>query len=58
MRTDLNAMRADAAYIRGRIESLPTTWQMIGTDLRGEHRSCGRAVHSDASFRRSMIVAA
>ena len=31
LRADVSAMRADVAYIRGRLESLPTTWQMIGS---------------------------
>lgn len=35
MRADVAASRADTAYIRGRIESLPTTWQMVGTVLAG-----------------------
>jgi hypothetical protein len=35
MRADLNATRADTAYIRGRLESLPSTWQMIGTIMAG-----------------------
>jgi hypothetical protein len=35
MRADLSATRADTAYIRGRLESLPTTWQMVGTVLAG-----------------------
>jgi hypothetical protein len=35
MRADLSATRADAAYIRGRLESLPTTWQMVGTIIAG-----------------------
>jgi hypothetical protein len=35
MRADLSATRADTAYIRGRVESLPTTWQMIGTVMAG-----------------------
>jgi hypothetical protein len=34
-RADLGATRVDMAYIRGRLESLPTTWQMIGTVLAG-----------------------
>ncbi len=33
LRVDLGAMRGDTAYIRGRLEALPTTWQMIGTIL-------------------------
>jgi hypothetical protein len=35
MRTDLSATRSDTAYIRGRLESLPTTWHMVGTILAG-----------------------
>jgi len=35
IRADTSATRADVAYIRGRLESLPTTWQMIGTALAG-----------------------
>jgi hypothetical protein len=35
MRADLSATRADTSYIRGRLESLPTTWQMVGTVLAG-----------------------
>ena len=31
MRADVSATRADTSYIRGRLESLPTTWQMVGT---------------------------
>lgn len=35
MRADLSATRATCEYIRGRLESLPTTWQMVGTVLAG-----------------------
>ena len=28
-------MRSDVSYMRGRIESLPTTWQMVGMILAG-----------------------
>jgi hypothetical protein len=35
MRADLSATRSDTAYIRGRLESLPTTWQMVGTIMAG-----------------------
>ena len=35
MRSDLSAMRADTSYIRGRVESLPTTWSMIGPMIAG-----------------------
>jgi hypothetical protein len=35
MRADLSATRADAAYIRGRLESLPTTWAMITAIIAG-----------------------
>ena len=35
MRADVSATRADVSYIRGRLESLPTTWQMVGTVLAG-----------------------
>jgi hypothetical protein len=35
MRADLSATRADTAYIRGRLESLPSTWQMVGTIMAG-----------------------
>jgi len=35
MRADLGATRATCEYIRGRLESLPTTWQMVGTILAG-----------------------
>jgi hypothetical protein len=35
MRLDMTATRSDTAYIRGRLESLPNTWQMIGTVLAG-----------------------
>lgn len=35
MRPDLGATRSDTSYIRGRIESLPSTWQMIATVLTG-----------------------
>ena len=33
IRSDGSATRADVAYIRGRLETLPTTWQMITTIL-------------------------
>lgn len=29
MRADLSAIRADTAYTKGRVEGLPSTWQMI-----------------------------
>ena len=35
MRADLSATRSDTAYIRGRVESLPTTWHRVGTILAG-----------------------
>jgi hypothetical protein len=35
MRADLSATRSDTSYIRGRLESLPTTWQMVGTIMAG-----------------------
>src|ERR1700722_14910995 len=35
MRAALSATRADTAYIRGRLESLPSTWQMVGTIMAG-----------------------
>jgi hypothetical protein len=35
MRADLSATRSDTAYIRGRLESLPSTWQMIATIIGG-----------------------
>jgi hypothetical protein len=35
MRSDLSATRATCEYIRGRLESLPTTWQMVSTVLAG-----------------------
>jgi hypothetical protein len=35
MRADLSATRSDTSYIRGRLESLPTTWQMVGTVMAG-----------------------
>ena len=35
MRADLSATRATCEYIRRRLESLPTTWQMVGTALAG-----------------------
>ncbi len=35
MRPDLSATRSDTSYIRGRLESLPSTWQMVGTILAG-----------------------
>jgi len=41
MRADLSATRADTAYIRGRLESLPNTWQMIGTVLAGNAALAG-----------------
>ena len=35
IRADLSATRATCEYIRGRLESLPATWQMVGTVLAG-----------------------
>jgi hypothetical protein len=35
MHADLSATRADTAYIRGRLESLPTTWSMITAIIAG-----------------------
>ena len=35
MRADVSATRSDVSYIRGRLETLPTTWQMIATVLGG-----------------------
>jgi hypothetical protein len=35
MRADISATLATCEYIRGRLESLPTTWQMVGTVLAG-----------------------
>jgi len=35
MRADLSATRADTAYIRGRLESLPTTWAMLTAIIAG-----------------------
>jgi hypothetical protein len=35
MRADLGATRSDTSNIRGRLESLPSTWQMVGTILAG-----------------------
>ena len=35
MRADLSATRSDTSYIRGRVEGLPTTWQMVGTIMAG-----------------------
>jgi hypothetical protein len=35
MRADISATRSDTSYIRGRIETLPTTWQMIITVVGG-----------------------
>ncbi len=35
MRADISATRATCAYIRGRLEGLPTTWHMVGTVLAG-----------------------
>ena len=35
MRADISATRSDTSYIRGRLESLPTTWQMVATVLGG-----------------------
>jgi hypothetical protein len=29
IKSDLKAMRADLAWVKGRMEALPTTWQMI-----------------------------
>ncbi len=41
MRSDLSATRATCEYIRGRLESLPTTWQMVGTVLAGNAALAG-----------------
>lgn len=35
MRADVSATRADVSYIRGRLESLPSNWQMIVTVTAG-----------------------
>jgi hypothetical protein len=35
MRADLSATRADTAYIKGRLEGLPTMWQIVGTVVPG-----------------------
>lgn len=35
MRSDMSATRSDTSYMRGRIESLPTTWSMIATVIGG-----------------------
>ena len=35
MRADLSATRADTAYIKGRLEGLPTMWQIVGTVIAG-----------------------
>jgi hypothetical protein len=35
MRSDVSATRATCDYIRGRLESLPTAWQMVTTILAG-----------------------
>ena len=35
MRADLSATRSDTSYMRGRMESPPTTWHMVGTVLAG-----------------------
>jgi hypothetical protein len=35
IRSDLSATRSDTSYIRGRLESLPTTRHMVGTILAG-----------------------
>lgn len=41
MRADVSATRVDVAYIRGRLESLPTTSQMIGTVMGGNAAFAG-----------------
>ena len=50
MRTDLSAMRSDTAYIRGRVESLPTTWSMIGTMIAGNVALVGLLVAAARLF--------
>ena len=50
MRTDLSAMRADTSYIRGRVESLPTTWSMIGTMIAGNVALVGLLVAAARLF--------
>ncbi len=35
MRAGLSATRSDTSTIRGRLESLPTTWQMVETVMAG-----------------------
>ena len=35
MRADVSATRATCDYIRGRLESLPTAWQMVTTVVAG-----------------------
>lgn len=35
MRSEMSGLRSDTSYIRGRLESLPSTWQMVGTVLAG-----------------------
>jgi hypothetical protein len=50
VRTDLSAMRADTSYIRGRVESLPTTWSMIGTMIAGNVALVGLLVAAARRF--------
>jgi hypothetical protein len=50
MRADLSATRSDTAYIRGRIESLPTTWQMVTTLLAGNVALVGLLVAAAKLF--------
>ena len=35
LKADLSAIRTDVSYLRGRIESLPTTWQLITAVIGG-----------------------
>ncbi len=50
MRADVSATRADTSYIRGRLESLPTTWAMIATILGGNVTLAGLLVAAAKVF--------
>jgi len=50
VRTDLGAMQADMSCIRGRVESLPTTWVMIGTMSAGNVALVGLLVAAARLF--------
>jgi hypothetical protein len=50
MRADLSATRSDTAYIRGRLESLPTSWQMIGAIMAGNIALVGMVIAAAKLF--------